>query len=309
MSYIKTVSEEIRIHIVDDTTRFVAKSLGYYIDNFFTMYQISYLDIFNATLVVDGEKLELNHFRNEYGKAFHLASKGKNKGKMVPIGSKPSRYYALRSWARDLKNAKDVEFRIFYEAYRHLGADIGIECMIEALGGLNCASVRKNVVYKGMQEYDFTEEITAFRFDKNYQEYADWTDDASVISDSGMWEMNCNGSIYFPDIDTELSDNREMVEEIISKVKPLLDKYGLEIDEPDKVSTDSIEVYGYVFVTKDELDEFLTDFQTVIDILAPYEATVNGPSTHMVCRDYGRFAAINFNIDENHKLLKSYACL
>ena len=307
MSYIKTVSEEIRIHIVDDATRFVAKSLGYYIDNFFTMYQISYLDIFNATLVVDGEKLELDHFRNEEGKVFHLASKGKNKGKMVPVGSKPSRYYALRHWARDLHNAKDIEFKIYYEAYRYLGDDVGIECMIEALSGLNCASARKNVVYKGMQEYDCAEGVTLFRFDKDYQGYVERTDDASVISDTGMWEMNCNGSICFPDLDIELSDNIEMVEEIISKVKPLIEKYGLEIDSPEKVSGDLIDIYGYAFVTKEELDEFLTDFQTLIDILAPYNATVYGPSTHMVCRDYGRFAAIDFRIDENHKLQKGYA--
>ncbi len=307
MSYLKMVSEEIKIHIVDDATRFVAKSLGYYIDNFFTMYQISNLDLFNATLVVDGEKLELEHFSNENGKVLHLASRGKNKGEMVPVGSKPSKYYALRSWARDLHNAKDVEFRVHYEAFRYLGDDVGIDTMITALKALNCASVRKNVVYKGMQEYDFIEGITMYRFDKDYQGYVEWIDDASVISDAELWEMNCNGSIAYPENETDSDKNAKLVKKIISDVKPLLEKYGLEIDEPDEVDGDLINVYGYVFVAKEKLDEFLNDFQTLIDFLVPYDASVYGPSSHMTSRDYGKFAAIDFSIDENHKLQKSYA--
>lgn len=306
MSYVKTVSEEMQIHVVDNATKLVAKLLGYYIDNFYSLYQISYLDLFDASLTVDGETISMKNFNIHDGKVFHIASRGKNKGKYVPLGSKPSVYYAFRQWARELHEAKDISFTVHYEAYRCLGDDIGIKCMITALDGLNCASVRKNVTYKGMEEYDFCEGITLYRFDKDYQGYAVSTDDSSVLNDVENWEMNFNTCIAYSELDENNPfRNPEIIREVLEKTNPFFEKYGIGI-EKYKDGDDDINLYGYVFIKGNALEEFIDDLETVVKTIESYGLDICLVSDHLVSRDYGKFAVVRFGYTDEGDMTQTF---
>jgi len=166
MSYSINVSEQIKIHVVDKSTAFLAKSLGYYIDNFFTGYWIKDLRIREAVLTVDGETAVLRDVRNEGGKVTYRVTSGKHKGKIVTLTAKPSSYYAFRNLARQsLIYATDVSFTVSYEAQCDFGADIGIKNMIAALEAIDNPIVRKNVVYTGSQKTNPGECFETYRFD------------------------------------------------------------------------------------------------------------------------------------------------
>ena len=306
MGYVKKVSEEMHIYVVDSTTALAAKLLGYYIDNFYNLFQISYIDIFDASLTVDGETIHLENFSNRDGKVFHVASRGKNKGKMVPLGSRPSVYYGFRHWARHLHEAKDISFTVYYEAYRYLGSDVGINSMITALEGLNCASIRKNVTYKGIEEYDYCEDITLYRFDKDYQGYVTGTDDISALSDVECWEMDFNNNIAYSKLDDNNPFNSpETIREFLEKVRPFFDKYGIEIGEY-KDGDEDIDLYDYVFIRGEKLEEFLDDFDNLMNTIESYNLDLGMRSDHLVSRDYGKFAAVRFGWTDKGELTRTF---
>ena len=142
----------MHIRVVDKATAFLAKSLGYYIDNFFTSYWIKSLHIDYAVLTVDGNTVELKDVHSESGKVTYRALSGKNKNKIVSLTSKPCSYYAFRNRARQhLPYAKEVSFQIKYQADCSFGADVGMCNMINALESLDCATLRSNVVYKAFE--------------------------------------------------------------------------------------------------------------------------------------------------------------
>ena len=302
MSYVKKVSEEMHIRVVDKTTWLAAKLLGYYIENFYGMYQVSSLDIFDASLTVDGETISMNGFNNLNGKVTHIATRGKNKGKYVPLGSKPSVYYAFRQWARELHEAKDITFNIHYEAYRYLGDDVGIKCMISALESLNCATLRKNVTYKAMEEYDYCQDITLYRFDKDYQGFVDFDSDYSSVSDAEYWEMDFNNEItcgFFDDNgDFHESEN---VREALEKCIPILEKYGIYYDEY-KDGDEFFYLYGFLFVQGNKLEEFVEDFAELNSILNSYGMYLSMRSDHFASKDYGKFSAVHFDRNDNGEL-------
>lgn len=182
MSYSITVSEEIRIRVVDKTTSFLAKSLGYYIDNFFTCYWIKDLRIHSAALTVDGETAVLKDVHNDGCKVTYRATSGRNKGKTVTLTSKPSSYYAFRNLARQsLPFASEVSFTISYDALCDFGADIGIKNMITALEAIDNPIVRKNVVCRSVQETRPGEGVDVYRYDENFRGYAPVSRDLSVV--------------------------------------------------------------------------------------------------------------------------------
>ena len=170
MSYGITVSEEIRIRVVDKTTSFLAKSLAYYIDNFFTAYWVKDLKIHDAVLTVDGETAVLKDVHNEGGKVTYRATSGRNKGKTVALTSKPSSYYAFRNLARQsLPFASEVSFTVSYDAQCVFGADIGIKNLITALEAMDNPIVRKNVVYRSTQKTSPGDGFDAYRFDETFR--------------------------------------------------------------------------------------------------------------------------------------------
>lgn len=306
MSYSVTVSENMRIHVVDKSTAFLAKSLAYYIDNFFTAYWINRLDIHEATLTVDGETATLRDVHSEGGKVTYRATSGRNKGKTVALTSRPSSYYAFRNLARQgLPFAKEVSFVISYDADCSFGADIGINCMITALEAMNNSIIRENTVYKGFQETHPGEGFEVYRFDRDYRGYAPECDDVEVIGSVKEWELDgCTGIIGGKGGDAALR-SLNTVREIIGKIRPIYEKYGLEIDEFN-YGDDEITTRGFAYITADRLGEFFADLQKLIDICRSYNLELYGYTNRLISVESGKPGMIGLSVGSDGTLKKTY---
>ncbi len=309
MSFYQYTTEEIKIHNVNKQTTFVASLLKNYIQSFAGSKSSETFELIKATLTIDGETSSTEEIFCDEGKMCRLASKGKNKGKLVPIGSKPSQFYGMMNHANYLESAKEISFFISYEWKAHAFSDTNIYYWSRFFEAFNCSELRNNVQYRGIETYDYDHSMFVYRFDKDYQGEAEFNDDPSVVSGVNEWDLDGNSDIFCNyENDVNPFESPDKIKSVVSRIKPILDKYGLEIEEY-KEGLDSISIYNWLTVSSPALNEFFEDFQKLLDILQSFGLTIGGYTNHLEHIEPGTIALIRFRIDENNRVQKEYLCI
>ena len=101
--------------------------------------------------------------------------------------------------------------------------------------------------------------------------------------------------------------SHETAAEVVAKICPLVEKYGLVMKDCD-YEYGEIDIQNDVLLSADVLDEFFSDFQKFLDILASYNLKVVGYSDHLIpegADDGDECPSIVFSIDESGKLSRT----
>lgn len=308
MSYVQYATEKITIHNVDAKTAFVANMLAQYICNLQTGQHTDYITISKLNLNVDNDSVEFENVKNTNGKTYHIAKKGKNKGKYVRDNPNSSYFYGMVDNAGFLPHANEISFTIEFEAWCYSWADYGISYWKKFFDAFDCESLRENISYHAIEAIDSEEEAYAYCYDENRQGYVEYSDDKSVISGAEKWLLDANGSIIPTDYDDETSllRSKEKVEEILAAITPYFNKYGLSFQNYEQGDGELV-FEGYIMnLESQDLDTFFNDFQAVLTLLKSYNVFISGYSNCLVCCDPDHMAAIKFEIDENYQLSKTY---
>lgn len=122
------------------------------------------------------------------------------------------------------------------------------------------------------------------------------------------WNFDGWGHIQSKTDDAGVLGSAETACEVITKVRPLIEKYGLVMTECD-YGVGEIDIQNDVLISTGNLDEFFDDFQKLLDILSSYNLKVVGYSDRLIPEgsdedDEG--PSIMFSIDKSGKLSKTY---
>ncbi len=132
----------------------------------------------------------------------------------------------------------------------------------------------------------------------------------NTFENISSWQFDGWGHIQSKTEDAGSLGSSVTAGEVIAKVRPLVEKYGLEMGECD-YEYGEIDIRNDVLISADTLDEFFGDFQNFLYILESYNLKVVGYSDRLIPEgadddDY-EGPSITFSIDGNGKLSRAYS--
>ena len=128
------------------------------------------------------------------------------------------------------------------------------------------------------------------------------------LKNISSWQFDGWGHIQSKTNDAGALGSAETTDELITKVRPLIEKYDLVMTECN-YEYGEIDIQNDVLISTDNLDEFFDDFQKFLDILSSYNLKVVGYSDRLIPEgtdEDNDGPSIVFSIDENGKLTKTY---
>ena len=306
MFYNKRITEEIHIRIVDRKTAFAAKMLCRTIYSILRGLFDSRIHFFNVEFTVNGECMIFNNMCYADERLYRYVKTDSETLKPVVIPDDSKEMVSLLYLLEKSKTAREISLKAYYYCESYSNDEIGLDVFSEVLEAIDCGIVRKNITYKCMESDEDTESIITYCYDRTHCGCVRYTDDISAVRDVNVWEFNFSGIIE-SDLSAEDEDNaladKDKVKKIVKKITPYAAKYGVKLRDS---TPDCMVLEGVAVITGEKLDEFLDDLHSVNSVLKSYNLTASGNAYYLVSREYGRFAVVSFDVDEEGNTVREY---
>lgn len=307
MSYYISTTEEIKINNCNDKTAFVVKMLAKYIQSFDAVYRIVSYKIDDARLIVNDEEINLGKFSYDGKKFFSEVTRGKNKGKLAPLGSRPSPFYNMLNWANFTSNRENsISFRISYGCSGYAGSDMGYAYWYDFLNAFDCEEIRNNVEYRCLETCGGDPDgAYFFKYGKNGPDPVSSEKSLERIRPGSKWDADCYATICYYDKNNERILAKEDAEKIIEEISPLLKKYNLTMADYEE-NCGSIDIEGYAYLDGAALPTFLEDVQKLLNIIKPYGLDFGCYTHYIICYNYDNLGVITLELNEDYALNYHY---